>query len=437
MATRILHCGKNTENYDICLKDKIAGFTMRVAEEGDLVYFALRLDKERKTVSGARGVLDAPTDKKPWDDAERYVQCFTVKDMQFCDPIDLSELKTVVGKLWSIKYMQSPKPIREEESCELLDSLFNENRVNQPIYFTEEKEKDTSEYVEDEENHITGEAALKSDTTTCSNTVAWEDEKEAEEEIQEDAINIMGTFQTIKFKNETDQIQGLEPLVNKNFYNLFKNISEERSIFIPENRLFKTSGVQNKLNENIKQVSGIPDALLLIFHPEDAVPIQVNLIEYECYGENKLKSIDKFRYLNGHIIPQLMRFASSFSIVTDREIRRRTIEDWNNKIIELVYNDENIKQRITEWMDTLYHRNMPETVFRDFEKCLVESFQNNIRIMLVIDEFTSEQKDTLTNIINSFRMENDTGVGFVGYIVRLHQKIDIFSPEEEFALSIE
>ncbi|HPE41433.1 MAG TPA: hypothetical protein PLI77_10145, partial [Bacteroidales bacterium] len=159
--------------------------------------------------------------------------------------------------------------------------------------------------------------------------------------------------------------------------------------------------------------------------------------EYECYGENKLKSIEKFRYLNGHIIPQLMRFASSFSIVTDREIRRRTIEDWNNKIIELVYNDENIKQRITEWMDTLYHRNMPETVFRDFEKCLVESFQNNIRIMLVIDEFTSEQKDTLTNIINSFRMENDTGVGFVGYIVRLHQKIDIFSPEEEFALSIE
>src|SRR6056297_2764353 len=230
----------------------------------------------------------------------------------------------------------------------------------------------------------------------------------------------MGTFQTIKFKNETDQIQGLEPLVNKNFYNLFKNISEERSIFIPENRLFKTSGVQNSSNENIKQVSGIPDALLLVFHPEDTVPIQINLIEYECYGENKLKSIDKFRYLNGHIIPQLMRFASSFSIVTDKEIRRKTIRNWNNKLIELISNDENFRQRIATWMDILHHRKRSEMIFRDFEKCLEESFQNNIRIMLVIDEFTSEQKDTLTNIINSFRLENDTGVEFVGYIVRLH-----------------
>src|SRR6056297_1434786 len=245
----------------------------------------------------------------------------------------------------------------------------------------------------------------------------------------------MGTFQTIKFKNETDQIQGLEPLVNKNFYNLFKNISEERSIFIPENRLFKTSGVQNKLNENIKQVSGIPDALLLIFHPEDAVPIQVNLIEYECYGENKLKSIDKFRYLNGHIIPQLMRFASSFSIVTDKEIRRKTIDNWNNKIIDLVYSDENFKKRIAEWIEILYHRRMPELIARDFEKCLVDSFRNNIRIMLVIDEFTSEQKDTLTNIINSFRLENNSGVDFVSYIIRLHQKIDVFNSDEEFALS--
>jgi len=431
MAVRILHCGKNKKNYDICLKQNIAGFPMRLAEAGDLIYFALRLDAEKKTVTGARGILDQPTDRKPWEDGERYVQCFTVKDMEYCEPVDLSELKRIVGSSWPVKYLQRSKPIHEEGSITLLDELFTANGLSTPVFFSDGE--DESEAVVDTEED--DEQILSDDASVDDEIDAMEPEQG--ETPQDEAIKIMGTFQTIRFKNETDKIQGLETLVNENFYNLFKNISEERSIFIPENRLFKTSGVQNSSNETIKQVSGIPDALLLVFHPEDTVPIQINLIEYECYGENKLKSIEKFRYLNGHIIPQLMRFASSFSIVTDKEIRRRTIENWNNKIIDLVYNDENFKQRIAEWMETLYHRKMPEMIARDFEKCLVESFRNNIRIMLVIDEFTSEQKDTLTNIINSFRLENDSGVDFVGYIIRLHQKIDVFNSDEEFALSIE
>jgi len=426
MAVRILHCGKNRRNYDICLNKKIAGFPMRLAEVGDLIYFALRLDSEKRTVTGARGILEQPTDRKPWEDGEKYVQCFTVKDMEYCNPFDVSELKRIVGNSWPVKYLQRSKPIHEEGSINLLDDLFTANRISIPIYLS-----DGDDVVDIEE---TGEQTPPDDVVTQE----LDDMETAEAETtQDEAIKIMGTFQTIKFKNETDEIQGLEPLVNENFYNLFKNISEERSIFIPENRLFQTSGIQNSSNETIKQVSGIPDALLLVFHPEDAVPIQVNLIEYECYGENKLKSIDKFRYLNGHIIPQLMRFASSFSIVTDKEIRRKTIDNWNNKIIDLVYSDENFKQRIAEWIEILYHRRMPELIARDFEKCLVDSFRNNIRIMLVIDEFTSEQKDTLTNIINSFRLENNSGVDFVSYIIRLHQKIDVFNSDEEFALSIE
>ena len=436
MAVRILHCGTSVENYNICINQKIAGFTRRIAEIGDLIYFAVRIKDQKKTITGARGILEQPTDKKPWPDAEKYVQCFTVKNIEYCEPFDLSILKKTGGKYWPAKYLQNSKPITDTESVELLNEHFEKNRIEHPISLEKEDFSDISEKTDSSNSHIKN--AVDTINSILGNTLEDEIVQDSSDyETTEEDIRVMGTFQTIKFKNETDQIQGLETLVNKNFYNLFKNISEERSIFIPENRLFKTSGVQNSSNENIKQVSGIPDALLLVFHPEDTVPIQINLIEYECYGENKLKSIDKFRYLNGHIIPQLMRFASSFSIVTDKEIRRKTIRNWNNKLIELISNDENFRQRIATWMDILHHRKRSEMIFRDFEKCLEESFQNNIRIMLVIDEFTSEQKDTLTNIINSFRLENDTGVEFVGYIVRLHQKIDVFSPDEEFALSIE
>jgi len=38
--------------------------------------------------------------------------------------------------------------------------------------------------------------------------------------------------------------------------------------------------------------------------------------------------------LNGQIIPQLMKFASSFCIVTDKQIREQTLKNWIDKIIQ-------------------------------------------------------------------------------------------------------
>lgn len=44
MAIRILHCGSSIENYELCIKEKVAGFIARSAEQGDLVYLAVRVN---------------------------------------------------------------------------------------------------------------------------------------------------------------------------------------------------------------------------------------------------------------------------------------------------------------------------------------------------------------------------------------------------------
>src|SRR6056297_1855250 len=183
MAVRILHCGKNRRNYDICLNKKIAGFPMRLAEVGDLIYFALRLDSEKRTVTGARGILEQPTDRKPWEDGEKYVQCFTVKDMEYCKPFDVSELKRIVGNSWPVKYLQRSKPIHEEDSINLLDDLFTANRISTPIYLS-----DGDDVVDIEE---TGEQTPPDDVVTQE----LDDMETAEAETtQDEAIKIMGTF---------------------------------------------------------------------------------------------------------------------------------------------------------------------------------------------------------------------------------------------------
>src|SRR5262249_55571014 len=127
-------------------------------------------------------------------------------------------------------------------------------------------------------------------------------------EVPEAKVRVMGTFQTVKFKNETDCVQGLEPLVNENFYALFPAYREEHSLLIPENRLFRSAGVEARGEEFIKGISSVPDALLVVYNKQHRHPLQVSLIEYECFGEGRVLSQDKSNHLNSHVIPQLMRF---------------------------------------------------------------------------------------------------------------------------------
>lgn len=405
MATRILHCGKSIENYHLCITEKVCGFTKRIAKEGDTIYIVVRKDKE--TVCGARAVLSSITDYKPWEDADRYVQCFMLKDIEFCSPFDISILSRVGGQHWGVKFTQASKEIKMQEAVDLLNRTFEMNRVEEYLPFSGSEAQVNDSEVEDDSELFDGES---------------EDEE----------ITIMGTFQTIKFLNETDKNRGLEPLVNRNFYQLFPQFAERRSLLIPDNRGFITAGV-----DNISGIRGVPDALLLVYNKDQKVPLQVNLVEYECYGEQKVRSLEKFNYLNGHIIPQLMRFASNFSVVTDKQIRQQTIKNWTQKVVDYVSDDDEMCARVFPWLEELFPGLKQHKMSLALQNLLFDSFQSNLRVMLVIDELTDEQRETIKNIINSFKLESGKEIAFAGYTVRLGQRINITDQDAEFALSVQ
>mgnify|MGYP004486907557 FL=1 len=96
-----------------------------------------------------------------------------------------------------------------------------------------------------------------------------------------------------------------------------------------------------------------------------------------------------------------MRFASNFSIVTDSNIRRDTIEKWIDKIIDYVNESDELRNKIKIWMQNIYPDIKEREVDRRFEKELFKSFESNLRITLIIDELTQEQKDTLSNVVKS------------------------------------
>jgi hypothetical protein len=416
MYTRILHCSNNLENYYLCIDEKIAGFSNRGPESGDLVYLSVKIGK--KSLCGARFYLDQVTDFKPWADAERYVNCFTVKNIEFCTPFEISILSEVGGKYWGMKYLQASKAIKDKPASDLLDKLFIENKTNTAFQF-EIIEIDEDIEIEDVSDSIT--------------------DKEFEriiKEVPDLKIEIMGTFQTIHFVNENNKTHGLETLVNECFYSLFPQFEESRTVLISDNRAFKTES--KKIDGvNVTGISTIPDALLLSFTKNLKNPIQINLIEYECYGESKTKSSDKSNYLNTHIIPQLIRFASAFSLTTDITTRETSIRKWIEKILEFINKNENLEARVTGWIKEIKPNVKEKSIDLEIQKSLEEAFKTNVRVLLIIDELGSEQKDTIKNVIKSFKLSNNESILFDGYVVRLVQKINLLNSKSEFALTVQ
>lgn len=412
---KFLNCGKSIQNYFTCMDNNVAGFTKRFAKKGDIVYFVVK--SEKVSYLTARGVLGEETDKKPWEDADRYIQSFEVDEIIYCKPIALSEFKEYFSKFWPI-YLQSPKSLKNEKDvlCKI-EKYIDSNKIEHYYRFEESNQVELEGNDDDETGEIKEKDAI-------------------EEMLDENKVDIMGTFQTIRFKNETDKSMGLEVLVNDNFYNLFTHFQEENSILICDNRAFKTSSMRDSNNDRVLGVETIPDAIMIMHDKKDKnYPFKVNLIEYECYGEGKLKSKDKFEYFNGHIIPQLMRFASNFSIVTDNNIRRDTIDKWIDKVINYVNESADLRNKIKIWMQNIYPDIKEREVDRRFEKELFKSFESNLRITLIIDELTQEQKDTLSNVVKSFKLDGNREIEFKSYIVRLEQKIGIVDKNASFALS--
>ena len=225
-------------------------------------------------------------------------------------------------------------------------------------------------------------------------------------------------------------------MVNNHFYSLFPQYPESRTLLIPEHRMFLTSGIQNE-GGSVLGIRSIPDALLVVFNRQSKHPLQINLIEYECYGEKKVRSLEKSNYLNGQIIPQLMKFASTFSIVTDKQIREDTIKDWTDKIIHFVWESPQLQQRFTDWIREFKPDLSEQLIGLEIDKMLRSAFKNSVKVILIIDELSTEQKDTITNVIRAFKLENGESTQFLGYVVRLVQKINILNQEAEYALTVQ
>ena len=411
MNARILHCSTSLENYYLCLEHRVAGFSNRGPQSGDLIYLVVKVGK--KSLCGARFVLEEPTDNKPWADADSYVNALSVSNIEFCQPFDIAILSAAGGKFWGIKYLQGSKAILDKPAVDALQTAFLQNKTSEVFQFAVESPPQATE--EDD--------------------ILVEDDKEllqVQKEIPNAKVTIMGTFQTIQFTNETDKIQGLEVLVNDNFYSLFPQFPEGRTLLIPENRLFKTHG-----KADIQGIRTIPDGLLIVFDKHQKNPIQINLIEYECYGEKKNRETDKSNYMNSVIIPQLMRFASAFSIITDDKTREGTIKTWVDKIIDYINGDEQRSAKVISWVKSLSPEIKDRSIDREIEKLLTHAFNANLRVFLIIDELSSEQKSTIKNVVSSFKLPNNANVQFAGYVVRLVQKINMLNRESEFALTVQ
>lgn len=401
------------------MSSKIVGFTQRFSNggTGDRIYIAV--NSNGKSVCGARAILGEPVEQKPeWENGERLIRCYRIKDIEFCQFFDLSILKKV-DKNWGAKFVLSSKPIIVKKAINLLDKKFNDLKCDEL------------------------------DLSLISTIAVTESEQEESNEeelvnLKDEKVDLLGTFETIRFRNETDLNKGLEHLVNQNFYNLFESIPENKSILIPYNRLFITQGVKGSNNKIVPGTKTIPDGLLITFNEGNNKPyLMINLIEYECYGEGKVRESQKEAYLGGVILKQLMKFAATFSITTDFQSRQETIEDWIIKIMSYINSDELLNDKINQWIKCIHPNIKESAIDRRFEQYLKKAFRYNLRIMLVIDEITVEQKKLIENVIHSYPLEQYEGslkanfIQFRCYVVKLHQVFKVFDLNAKYALSLQ
>jgi hypothetical protein len=70
-------------------------------------------------------------------------------------------------------------------------------------------------------------------------------------------------------------------------------------------------------------------------------------------------------------------------------------------------------------------------------KLLEDGFRKDLRIILVIDELSTEQKDTMDNVIKAFKLENGQIIQFKGFVVRLEQRINLIDGQTEYGISVQ
>ena len=58
-------------------------------------------------------------------------------------------------------------------------------------------------------------------------------------------------------------------------------------------------------------------------------------------------------------------------------------------------------------------------------------------LQLVIDELSTEQKDTMDNVIKAFKLENGQSIQFKGFVVRLEQRVNLIDGQTEYGISVQ
>ncbi|MCB0286797.1 MAG: hypothetical protein KDE57_09100, partial [Calditrichaeota bacterium] len=89
------------------------------------------------------------------------------------------------------------------------------------------------------------------------------------------------------------------------------------------------------------------------------------------------------------------------------------------------------------WIQEIKPEISDQLIGREIDKVLSEAFRTNLKIILIIDDLSAEQKDTITNVVRAFKLENGESINFLSYVVRLEQKIILTESEAEFALSVQ
>ncbi|MBO9998269.1 MAG: hypothetical protein J7641_04545 [Cyanobacteria bacterium SID2] len=132
-----------------------------------------------------------------------------------------------------------------------------------------------------------------------------------------------------------------------------------------------------------------------------------------------------------------MKFASAFSVVTDKQIRDKTATTWVQKIINYVFADLSICEKVTSWIREMKPEISEGMMSYELNNLLLEAFKSSLQIVLIIDELSPEQESTIRNVVNAFKLEDGNSVGFKAYVVRLQQRLQTIDGDAQYALSVQ
>lgn len=106
-------------------------------------------------------------------------------------------------------------------------------------------------------------------------------------------------------------------------------------------------------------------------------------------------------------------------------------------LVETNSSSKEEEQDDTSWIKQLRPELSDQLVGREIDRVLTEAFQQALQVLLIIDDLSDEQKDTITNVIRAFKLESGESIEFIAYIVRLEQRIRISDSSAEYALSVQ